>query len=278
MNINIPNQIREFFAATTNPYSYNFLKNIYIWFGIFWGLPIPFITLFYEVQYLVSTGVQNPLYHALISPFQWFFIAHPLLFAILFGILGSIRFEMDQELANKIEQLDTMSQHDALTGLKNRRYFSMIFQGEVERSHRRQESLALLFIDIDNFKQINDNYGHFIGDKVLKELGAYLVKHCRPYDTPVRWGGEEFIILLRATDENAALTYAERIRKEVKSGLSDTLSLPFTLSIGLTQYQENDTLETFTDRADKALYHAKQTGKNKVVRWTSYQQLNKEIQ
>lgn len=267
----IQKQIEDFFAATKKPYSYNIIANIYIWFGILWGLPIPLVTLFYEVHYLSSAGIDNPVTLALSSPYQWFFIAHPIIFGVIFGVLGTLHHEKDVELKNKIEELDSMTQHDPLTGLKNRRYFSEIFQDEFARSYRRQESLSLLFLDIDNFKQINDNYGHFIGDKVLREIGAYLLKHCRPYDTPVRWGGEEFIVLLRATNEATAIMFAERIRTGVEIGFSSDISLNITISIGLTEHKENDTLETMTDRADQALYHAKQSGKNRVISWSEYQ-------
>ncbi len=278
INSKLPNQIDEFFNAIRNSYSYAITKNIYIWFGVLWGLPIPLVTLYYEVYYLNTVGVQAPLQQALSSPIQWFFMGHPLLFAIIFGILGTIRHEKDNELAEKIKLLDQIAQHDPLTGLKNRRYFSQIFNDELARSYRRQESLSLLFIDIDNFKQINDSFGHFIGDKVLKEIGAYLLQHCRPYDTPVRWGGEEFIILLRATNESTASVYAERIRQGVEKGFSNDIALPITLSIGLTEHNDNDTLDTITDRADQALYHAKKTGKNKVVKWTDYYQFLKKSQ
>lgn len=128
--------------------------------------------------------------------------------------------------------------------------------------------MTMLFIDIDHFKAVNDTHGHHFGDLALQATGACVQKQCRPYDTVVRWGGEEFVILLRGTDEDTAVFFAERIRRAIEDGLSSSLPFSLTISIGLAQYRDNDTLERLTDRADKALYHAKQTGRNKVVAWS----------
>jgi diguanylate cyclase (GGDEF)-like protein len=271
MKISFPSQVTEFFTAAKKPYSYDIFRNIYIWFGLFWGLPIPVVTLLFEMHTLRSTGIDQSLVTSIASPVQWFFLAHPLLFGIIFGILGTVRCEKERQLNEKISQLKDMTTHDPLTGLKNRRYFAHTFHDECARSLRREESLTLLFLDIDHFKHINDTHGHHFGDVVLKELGAFLIKTCRPYDIPVRWGGEEFLILLRATTERSAAIFAERIRLGVEAGVSPSLHIPLTISIGLAEYENNDTLESLTDRADRALYHAKQTGRNKVVSWTTLQ-------
>ena len=158
---------------------------------------------------------------------------------------------------------------DPLTGMKNRRYFAHIFHDECARSLRRNEAITMLFLDIDHFKRINDTHGHHFGDLALQAIAASFQKQCRPYDTVVRWGGEEFVILLRATDEHGAGLFAERIRQAVQHDLGQALPFHLTISIGLAQYQDNDTLESLVDRADRALSHAKQTGRNKVVAWNS---------
>jgi len=276
MYLSLPKTIREFLDAATNPYSYNPLRNIYIWFGILWGVPIPLVTIVFELHYLLeyldSFTFNTALETIFGSPVQWFFIAHPVLFAFVFGILGTIRHEKENELMEKIHQLEDLTSHDPLTGLKNRRYFVNIFYEECARSYRRGESLTLLFLDIDHFKQINDTHGHHFGDVVLSELGRYLLRKCRPYDTAVRWGGEEFLILLRATGEKSAMVFAERIRTGVEGGFSRKVSIAVTLSIGLAEHQVNDTLEILTDRADRALYQAKQNGRNRVVCWSELDQ------
>jgi diguanylate cyclase (GGDEF)-like protein len=169
-------------------------------------------------------------------------------------------------MIDKLEELSTL---DPLTGLKNRRYFANIFSNECARNHRRRETMTLLFLDIDHFKRINDAHGHHFGDLALHAIGASFQKQCRPYDTVVRWGGEEFVILLRATDENGAYLCAERIRRAVQNDLGHVLPFSMTISIGLAQYLDNDTLEKLVHRADRALYQAKQTGRNRVVVWSS---------
>lgn len=264
----LPNQIREFLRAVSSPFSYNPQKNLYIWFGVLWGMPIPLVTLLYEHRLLSSSGDGSSLLALLNSPIQWFFLLHPILFGLIFGILGTVRQEKELKLAETIGQLHDLTIHDPLTGLKNRRYFAHHFHDECARSHRRNEHLSLLFLDIDFFKRINDEHGHHIGDVVLKELGNYLHSQCRPYDTAVRWGGEEFLILLRSTDEAGAILFAERIRAGVAQGISPKIPFTFTISVGLAEHETDDTLEDLVHRGDQALYHAKQSGRNRVVPWS----------
>jgi len=268
MALYIPKQVKEFVAAARQPFSYNPRKNLYIWFGILWGLPIPLVTMLLHAHFLgerMGAGVWTEVFA---SPLQWLFLAHPLLFAGIFGVLGTIRNDKEKTIREMVAQLQESAIHDPLTGLKNRRYFAHIFHDECARSLRRQEALTLLFLDLDHFKRVNDDHGHHYGDIALQETSRYLQQQCRPYDTVVRWGGEEFIILLRATDEPAAIHFSERIRLGIQTELNPDLPFSMTISIGLAQYQDNDTLEALTDRADKALYHAKQTGRNKVIPWS----------
>ncbi len=265
----IGKQIKEFGAAARQPFSYNLRENIYIWFGVLWGLPIPLVTILMHAHFLDSKVLEGRLWGDILSsPLQWFFLAHPFVFAIIFGILGTIRYDKERKIKEMVEQLQELSIHDPLTGLKNRRYFTHIFHEECARSLRRQEALTLLFLDLDHFKRVNDDHGHHFGDIALQETSRFLKEQCRPYDTVVRWGGEEFIILLRATDEPAAIHFSERIRLGIQTELNPDLPFSMTISIGLAQYKDNDTLEDLTNRADKALYHAKQTGRNKVIPWS----------
>jgi len=232
-------------------------------------MPIPLVTLFYEYRILTLSGRGGNPFDLLNSPSQWLYLLHPFLFGVIFGILGTVRQEKELKLVDTISQLRDLTVHDPLTGLKNRRYFAHNFHDECARSHRRNEHLSLLFLDIDYFKRINDEYGHHIGDVVLRELGNYLHSQCRPYDTPVRWGGEEFLLLLRSTDEAGAVVFAERIRAGVALGISQEIPFPFTISIGIAEHLTGDTLEEIVNRADQALYHAKNTGRNRVVPWST---------
>jgi diguanylate cyclase (GGDEF)-like protein len=277
MTKQFPRQIREFLAAASRQFSYDIRRNIYLWFGILWGLPIPMVTIFLHAHFLAAGGTNSPYLGAFLHPVQWFFLAHPLLFGAIFGILGTIRNEKDRKLDDLVHQLEESAIHDQLTGLKNRRYFIRIFADECARSQRRQETFTLLFLDLDHFKKVNDQHGHHFGDLALQQTGKYLQEQVRPYDTVVRWGGEEFIILLRGTDESAALSFSERVRIGVESGLSSELPFALTISIGLAQYQENESLDQLTERADKALYHAKQTGRNRVISWSELPDRRKNI-
>ncbi|MDJ0622496.1 MAG: GGDEF domain-containing protein [Desulfocapsaceae bacterium] len=267
--MHLPQPIEEFLRAVRKPYSYDVFHNIYTWFGFLWGLPIPLVTCALQFYLYNSVGQEQDLAMVVASPVQWFFFAHPPLFALIFGVLGTIRAEKDEELARSMEKLKEISIHDPLTGLKNRRYFSHIFHDECARSLRKNEPLSLLFLDIDHFKRINDTHGHFFGDLVLKKLGGYLLEHCRPYDTAVRWGGEEFLLLLISADEQSAKSFAERLRSGVEAEMGREFDTHITISIGLSEYQQNDTLESITDRADQALYHAKNSGRNRVVPWST---------
>jgi diguanylate cyclase (GGDEF)-like protein len=268
MPASISKQVKEFFAAAGQPFSYNLRRNIYIWFGILWGLPIPLVTVLMHGHFLSAAGIAWTFGEVLATPLQWFFLAHPLLFGMVFGILGTIRNDKEKKIKEMVGKLEEMSIHDPLTGLKNRRYFAHIFHDECAGSLRRREALTLLFLDLDHFKKVNDDHGHHFGDLALQQTSRYHKEQCRPYDTVVRWGGEEFIILLRATDEPAAISFSERIREGIETEVTSDLPFSLTISIGLAQYQDNDTLETLTGRADQALYHAKQTGRNQVVPWS----------
>jgi len=273
VKIRIPKLVREFCSAIFEPFSYNPTRNFYIWFGFFWGLPIPLLSFFVHVHYLDIPFPGNHWKIAITDPLHWFFAAHPLLFAAIFGILGTIRHEKNLEIAKMMTKLEELSTLDPLTGLQNRRAFTASFTSECARSLRRKEFLSILFLDIDYFKKVNDTYGHQVGDEVLTATSRFFLEECRPYDTIGRWGGEEFVILLRSTDETAAMHFAQRIRFGVSTKVSAQFPFQFTISIGLAQYRDGDTLESLTNRADQALYRAKQTGRNKVV---AYSELEEE--
>ena len=261
--------VNEFFTASLRSYSYNPLKNVYIWFGLLWGLPIPLASIVFQTLFVESQIPQHPAMLIITTPMQWFFLAHPFFFGALFGILGTVRQQKETEVRKLIEELKIMSVLDPLTGLNNRRSFSHAFADELARVQRTNAPLSLLFLDLDHFKAINDTYGHHKGDEILQATAAYLRNNCRPYDTPGRWGGEEFVILLPATTEQEAADIADRIRIDFASGLGPSTIIPVKVSVGVTQYQADDLLDTFVDRADKALYHAKTTGRNKVVTFSS---------
>lgn len=175
--------------------------------------------------------------------------------------LHIIIFDDITDELNTIEGLQKEVMRDPLTGLYNRRKFNEILTKEIELSLSTHVPLSMIFLDIDNFKEVNDTYGHDVGDDVLVVLSEILVSTIRTVDFVARWGGEEFVITLQATSAAQALSVAESLRKKVFEhdfGLPDKQSV----SLGITQYIGGETKEEFTKRVDNALYAAKHSGKN----------------
>ncbi|MBM4272984.1 MAG: diguanylate cyclase [Deltaproteobacteria bacterium] len=164
------------------------------------------------------------------------------------------------------EQVRNLAIRDHLTGLFNYRYFWDVLPHEIRLSRRYGTPLSLLFMDIDDFKTINDTLGHPMGDMVLKTLAAYLEGAVRQADVVCRYGGEEFVTLLPQTPQNQALALAERLHQGI-SQLAVPLpqgEMHFTVSIGVAGLKPGMNSEGLVRAADKALYQAKETGKNRV--------------
>ena len=151
----------------------------------------------------------------------------------------------------------------------NRRYFEMKARDELERAMRFGRPFSLLMVDIDNFKNVNDRFGHRSGDEVLVELARRMTEVTRDIDTCARYGGEEFVLLLPETDSEGARVVAEKLRRIVSDapiGVSDAGRLSVTVSVGVAGYPEHgDSLPDVLKRADEALYVAKRAGKDRVI-------------
>ena len=159
-----------------------------------------------------------------------------------------------------------LSMRDPLTGIGNRKALDLSFGREIKLSKRHAHPLSLMIIDIDHFKQINDDLGHQTGDKVLQKTVKIIQNALRETDQIFRYGGEEFVVLLNNTDIDGARVIAERIRLNVAMTpitLKDE-DILITISLGISESQKNDAMDDLFYRADKALYEAKQTGRNKV--------------
>ena len=152
---------------------------------------------------------------------------------------------------------------DELTKLPNRRYMAQRFLQEMQRARRHHKGLAFLMIDIDHFKQVNDSYGHLQGDAVLAELGRILVASKRESDVAARYGGEEFGLILHETNEAGAMVLAERIRAQVEAAKFPG-DLKLTISIGVAASEDESQFTFLLEKADQALYAAKQAGRNAV--------------
>jgi diguanylate cyclase (GGDEF)-like protein/PAS domain S-box-containing protein len=161
-------------------------------------------------------------------------------------------------------ELERIAHEDALTGLPNRRRFVDEAARMMSRTERHQERLSLLLFDLDHFKQVNDKFGHVVGDSVLKEVAQRMRICLRTEDLPCRWGGEEFVALLPLTSEAEALQVADRLRANIAAAslLIGGNRLNITVSCGIAEWRANEPLEHFLARADKALYEAKNAGRN----------------
>ncbi len=187
---------------------------------------------------------------------------------------------LNKELRSALENLQTRNMEiqtlvitDKLTGLYNRHYLSTVMEDEVIRCSRKEYQFSILMIDVDNFKTLNDNYGHLFGDKVLSELGRLIKNNIRNYDKAFRFGGEEFVVILPETDQTIAWMVAERIRESfaqntftVTTSESIEKKINRTLSIGIASYDEGLSVDDLVKYADMAMYTAKSQGKNRVVR------------
>ena len=174
-----------------------------------------------------------------------------------------------RELQSKERRLTELSITDELTGLFNKRWFSSKLKSEIEHSRRMSEPLSLIMIDVDNFKQINDTYGHDTGDKILAELGLLILSSIRDHDIGCRYGGEEFSVILPGTDIDKAYNVAERIRASFESSvyyISSEQSIYSTISIGVAGLNQNDDESELFKKADTALYKAKTEGRNRIVK------------
>ena len=156
---------------------------------------------------------------------------------------------------------------DPLTGVNNRAALDNALGREIELAKRHDTPLAVLMIDVDNFKRINDTYGHIAGDAVLKRIAESMVESARGSDIIYRYGGEEFVLLLRNTEQSGARLLAERIRKAIESIILryEKFDIRVTASMGLTTVLQTDNIDSLLKRCDEALYTAKQEGRNRVV-------------
>jgi diguanylate cyclase len=188
--------------------------------------------------------------------------------------------KLEANFAEKSRELDTIrdsldrseqrARTDTLTGLPNRRALEEFFRQVQIEAMEKDEPLSVLMIDIDHFKKFNDNFGHGIGDQVLRLVGNILRDRVRENDLPARYGGEELIAVLPRTDLGGCELVAERIRKSIaecqftRRSTGETLP-QITVSVGVGQFQSGESMEDLIDRCDRALYLAKKAGRNRVV-------------
>jgi diguanylate cyclase (GGDEF)-like protein len=187
------------------------------------------------------------------------------------GLEQSVK-ERTTELRLQNKQLERIAIEDPLTGIYNRRYFFDLAAKEVERAKRYGNPLSVVILDADNFKTMNDTYGHLIGDQILSNLATLCLDNIRSLDIIARYGGEEFVILMPEASTQDAQKTAERLRKLVAetSMVSGALDVMITISLGVASWENQDRELNFNAllaRADQALYQSKEMGKNRVSVW-----------
>lgn len=182
---------------------------------------------------------------------------------LLFGLLGLGGFYWNVQLKNHNRELLRVSQTDALTGLANRTRLNQLFSSELARARRYHSPFSIILLDLDNFKRVNDELGHLMGDKVLMEVARVGERTVRNSDTFGRWGGEEFLVLCPETPLQGAIELADRIRQALQTH-------PFasgrqhTVSVGAATMENESDMDSLIHKADLSLAYAKQQGKNRV--------------
>jgi diguanylate cyclase (GGDEF)-like protein len=181
----------------------------------------------------------------------------------LIGVVGIVVAVSNLEKAHL--RIITLVNTDSLTRLANRRFFIDLLDKAMAFSKRHEQALSVIMADLDNFKSINDTYGHQAGDQVLAAFGQVMQASIRQEDLAARFGGEEFILMLPGTTIEDATILAERLRESLENLAFPPLKTRVTASFGIAQYRPDDTIETLVKRADEGLYAAKAAGRNRVM-------------
>ena len=200
-----------------------------------------------------------------INDYSWVYkFIIPLLIAIVF--ISIVNNKMRKEISKRKqaeEALKAYANKDSLTKIYNRGKIDALLKKEINKYKALNETFSIVFFDIDDFKLINDDFGHSKGDEVLIDITTLVSKNIRDTDIIGRWGGEEFIIILPNTTSNKAFSLANNLRELISKNYFE-INRPLTISIGISQYSKDDTKEDLIERADKAMYYIKEQGKNAV--------------
>ena len=230
------------------------------------------ITTGYSSEYFYEDAINNGASDLIFKPIR--------LNELMLRINRVIR---ERSLINErdrmIERLKKLSIRDPLTELYNSRHFYEQLENEIQRSERYQHPLALIFIDIDKFKAVNDTYGHMVGDQALLSIAQKMQASLRAQDTAYRFAGDEFTIILPETSSENAKLVADRIKAEMAKEsliINKQKIAPITLSIGIAEYQRFETKAQFLHRADVTMYEAKNRGGNKIAVSSKFAAISKD--
>jgi diguanylate cyclase (GGDEF)-like protein len=204
-------------------------------------------------------------------------VGHFLMVGAMLGVVATLAGQLSRlrerlrrqkiDLSNALDRIQDLATRDELTGLVNRRQMQEVMQLEHQRCMRSGHAFCIAVIDLDHFKQINDSYGHPVGDEVLRAFAREALAAIRISDVMARWGGEEFLLLMSDTRGTLARLGIERLRErcEAMRPRVGNLTLAVTLSAGVTEHRAGESLADTIARADQALYAAKAAGRNRVV-------------
>ena len=219
------------------------------------------------VCFLALTLVSGSFVFEMPQKLVWYVAGVLLIIGYLMGAIGVTRWAKYHKQVKKVMMHENLT--DELTGLFNRRAFAINANRELEFCIKSDSDFSVLILDIDDFKLVNDRYGHTTGDEVLKQLCEFVTRYTRKSDSIYRWGGEELVVLLPVTGLFEANQVAHKIIEKVAQHVFQvamSLRLKLTVSVGLAQWVSGESVTKDTlDRADKALYRAKANGKNAVV-------------
>lgn len=222
----------------------------------------------YDTDIIVITGYTSDYsYEEAISKGADDFVFKPIKLQELLLRLKRVLRErsLNRDRIRMLEKLKELSITDDLTKLFNSRHFYSQLASEISRFNRNQRAISLLLIDVDHFKEFNDTYGHLEGNIALRGVAKLITSCLRTMDTAYRYGGEEFTVILPETPCDAALIVAERINEVVNDELFDSdAEKNLSVSIGVTEYFPGELATEFIKRADKAMYMAKEKGRNRV--------------
>ncbi|MEN8720217.1 MAG: GGDEF domain-containing protein [Oceanococcaceae bacterium] len=218
-----------------------------------------------EILYAVGSTSDLPVARELAIPIT-------LLFGSWFIMLVSQLAAGSVEDVQRMALLERESITDPLTGLYNRRYLQRLFAAEIERAKRYRQHLSLALVDADHFKAVNQEYGHQVGDQVLRQFAKLIAEHAQINDTVARYGGEEIAVVLPSSSAEDALSFAETLRHRIEGASLDVVDgdaihrIRLTASIGVSQFKEGEGArpDSWIERADRALAAAKAAGRNTV--------------
>jgi len=232
--------------------------------GSYW--PFLLVLSFYFVLPEKRARIANLIAALILVPIAWFVLQHSIAVRFSAALLGASLFAFISvgEINRLHKRLRQQAMTDSLTGLHNRSLLRASLEQAISQSRRMDMPMALIMLDVDHFKSINDSQGHFVGDAVLKSLGEFLRTHTRSSDMVFRVGGEEFLILAYNTDQSNAASIAEKLKDEIAQ-LPLIPEQPVTASIGVTGLNPGMDLDTWMKACDEKLYRAKEEGRNRVV-------------